>query len=149
MDEQVRRISASFKGRKDELIPFLQQVQSECGYLSNEAMLEISRFTGVPESRVYAVATFYAQFRFSPIGKNHISVCRGTACYVRGAPRIQEEIEKQLEIKEGETTPDMKYSLETVACIGACGLSPCIMINKKVEANLTPKRVAELFVKNG
>jgi len=149
MDERLNGIFSSFQGRKDELIPILQRVQSEYGYLSHEAMLEVSRFTGVTESRVYAVATFYAQFRFAPIGKNHISVCRGTSCYVRGASRIQEEIEKHLEIKEGETSPDMKYSLETVACIGACGLSPCIMINKKVKANLTPKKVAELFVKNG
>ena len=70
-------------------------------------------------------------------------VCRGTSCHVRGAPRILEEIEKQLGIKEGETTPDLEYSLETVACIGACGLSPCVMINQKVEAKLTPKKVAE------
>ena len=146
MDERMSRIFSSFNGEKDELIPILQRVQSECGYLSEEAMLDIFQFTGVPESRGYAVATFYAQFRFTPIGRNHILVCRGTACYVRGAPRIQEEIEKHLEIHEGETTPDLKYSLETVACIGACGLSPCIMINKKVEANLTPKKVAELLV---
>ncbi|MDP2983634.1 MAG: NADH-quinone oxidoreductase subunit NuoE [Candidatus Latescibacter sp.] len=143
----MSRIFSSFNGKKDELIPILQRIQSECGYLSDEAMLGTAAFTGVPESRVYAVATFYAQFRFTPIGKNHILVCRGTACYVRGAPLIQEEIEKHLEIHEGETTPDLKYSLDTVACIGACGLSPCIMINKKVEANLTPKKVAELFSK--
>ena len=107
----------------------------------------MARFAGVPESRVYAVATFYAQFRFTPIGKNHVMVCRGTACHVRGAPRILEEVEKHLGIKEGETTPDLEYSLETVACIGACGLSPCMMTNKKVEANLTPKKVAKLFAK--
>ena len=147
MDERMSKILSSFKGEKDELIPILQRVQSEYGYLSEEAMLDIFQFTGVPESHGYAVATFYAQFRFTPIGKNHILMCRGTACYVRGAPRIQEEIEKHLEIHEGETTSDLKYSLETVACIGACGLSPCIMINKKVEANLTPKKVAELLVK--
>jgi NADH:ubiquinone oxidoreductase subunit E len=76
-------------------------------------------------------------------------VCRGTSCHVRGAPRILQEIEKQLGIKEGETTPDREYSLETVACIGACGLSPCITINKRVEAKTTPKRVAELLRKAG
>jgi len=127
------------------LIPILQDVQAELGYLPEDAMLAISRFTGVPESQVYAVATFYAQFRFSPIGRNHVMVCRGTACHVRGAPRILEKIEKELGIKEGETTGDLEYSLETVACIGACGLSPCITINKQVEAKMTPKRVTELM----
>ena len=142
-------IFASYRGKRDELIPILQQVQEQYGYLPQEAMLEIARFTGVPEAQVYAVATFYAQFRFTPIGKTHVMVCRGTSCHVRGAPRILEQIEKQLHIKEGETSPDLQYSLETVACIGACGLSPCIMVNKKVEAKLTPKKVAELFGKAG
>jgi NADH-quinone oxidoreductase subunit E len=129
------------------LIPILQRVQQEFGYLREEDLLRIARFIGVPESQVFAVATFYAQFRFTPIGKKHVMVCRGTACHVRGAPRILQEIERQLGIKEGETTPDLEYSLESVACIGACGLSPCIMINKKVAAKLTPKKVAQVLRK--
>jgi NADH-quinone oxidoreductase subunit E len=141
-------ILASYKGKKEELIPILQQVQGEVGYLSQEAMREVAKFTGIPESQVYAVATFYAQFRFTPIGKKHIVVCRGTSCHVRGASRILDALEKQLGIKEGETTPDLEYSLETVACIGACGLSPCIMVNKKVYAKMTPKKVAKLFMRN-
>ena len=148
MIETLKTIFSSCKRTKDQLIPILQKVQSEFGYLSEEAMAEIAKFINMPESQVYAVATFYAQFRFTPIGRNHVMVCRGTACHVRGAPRILEEIERQLGIKEGETTSDMKYSLETVACIGACGLSPCIMINKKVEAKLTPKKLAEIFGKD-
>ena len=148
-EENLKEFFLSYEGEKDELIPILQQVQEEFGYLPEQAMLKIARFTGVPESRVYAVATFYAQFRLTPIGRNHVMVCRGTACHVRGAPRILEEIEKQLGIKEGETRSDMEFSLETVACIGACGLSPCIMINKKVEAKMTLKKVADLFAKSG
>ncbi len=140
-------VLASYQGKPDELIPILQAVQEQFGYLSEQAMLEVARFTGVPESGVHAVATFYAQFRFTPIGRTHVTVCRGTSCHVRGAPGILEAIEKQLGIKEGETTPDREYSLETVACIGACGLSPCLMANKKVEAKMTPKKVAELFAK--
>lgn len=143
MEERLKAILSSFEGRKHELIPILQQVQREFGYLQPEAMLAIARFVGVPESLVYAVATFYAQFRFTPIGKKHVMVCRGTSCHVRGAPRILQEIERQLGIKEGETTPDLEYSLETVACIGACGLSPCIMVNNQVEAKLTPQKAAE------
>jgi NADH-quinone oxidoreductase subunit E len=138
-------IFASFGGKREELIPILQRVQEEFGYLPENAMFEIARFARVPESAVYAVATFYAQFRFTPIGKNHIMVCRGTACHVRGAPRILEKLQKQLGIDEGETTEDGEFSLETVACIGACGLSPCITINKQVEAKMTPKRVTELL----
>ena len=147
MEAQLEKVFSSYEGRRDELIPLLQDVQEELGYLPEEAMLAIGRFTGVPESGVYSVATFYAQFRFAPIGRNHVMVCRGTACHVRGAPRILEEIEHQLGIKEGETSDDLEYSLETVACIGACGLSPCIMTNKKVAAKLTPKKVAKLFRK--
>lgn len=147
MEKQLNSILSSYQGKKEELIPILQQVQEEIGYLPEQAMLEIARFTRVPESKVYAIATFYAQFRFTPIGRNHIMVCRGTACYVRGAPRILESVEKQLGIKEGETTEDMEYSLETVACIGACGLSPCLMVNKKVKAKMTPKKVMEWLEK--
>ena len=143
MDQRLEAIFSSFDGKQDELIPVLQRVQEEYGYLPEETMLEIARFMRVPESQVYAVATFYAQFRFAPIGRKHVMVCRGTACYVQGAPRILEAIEQHLGIKEGETTEDLEYSLETVACIGACGLSPCIMTNKKVEAKLTPKKVAK------
>lgn len=145
VSRRTREICESFPSCREGLIPILQQVQAEFGYLPREAMLAVAEFARVPESQVYAVATFYAQFRFKPIGKKHVMVCRGTACHVRGAPRVLDAIEKKLGIKEGETTPDLSYSLETVACIGACGLSPCIMVNKKVEANLTPKKAAELF----
>ncbi len=147
MDPRLESIFAKFNGNQDEIIPLLQSVQNEYGYLPEESMLEIARFTKMPESRVYGVATFYAQFRFTPMGENRIMVCRGTACHVKGVTKILEEIERVLKIKEGETTPDGKYSLETVACIGCCSLAPCVMINKKVEAKLTPKKVAKLFKK--
>jgi len=145
MKKRLSKILSAYKGTEDELIPILQKTQEELGYLSEDAMLAIAKFLNLPESRVYAVATFYAQFRFMPIGKKHIMACRGTACYVKGIPRILEEIEKVLGIKEGEATPDMEYSLETVACIGACGLSPCLMINKEVKAKVTLEKVKELF----
>ena len=149
MKKRLKTILLSYKGKKCELIPILQRVQSEFGYLSDYAMLEIAKFIHMSGSYVYGVASFYAQFRFTPIGKKHVMVCRGTSCHVRGAPRILEKVKEHLGIKEGETTPDMEYSLETVACIGACGLSPCIMINKKVFARMTPKKVAQIFSKGG
>ena len=147
MKEQLDTVLSCYEGQGHELIPILQRVQREFGYLHEDAMRRIARFIRVPESQVYAVATFYAQFRFTPIGRKHVMVCRGTACYVRGAPRILQEIEKQLGIKEGETTADLEYTLDTVACIGACGLSPCIMINTQVEAKATPRKVAALLRK--
>lgn len=147
--ECLDSVLSPFEGKQEELIPILQRVQEQFGYLPQNAMFEIARFARVPESAVYAVATFYAQFRFTPIGKTHIMVCRGTACHVRGATRIMEALENQLGIKEGETTEDLEYTLDSVACIGACGLSPCIMANKKVEAKLTPKKVAKLFKRSG
>jgi NADH:ubiquinone oxidoreductase subunit E len=145
VEQVLDAVFAGFRGTRDELIPLLQRVQEGLGYLPEEAMLRIARFLRIPESAVYAVATFYAQFRFTPMGRRHVMVCRGTACHVRGATRILEAFENHLGIKEGETTPDGEYSLETVACIGACGLSPCVMTNKKVQARLTPRKVAELF----
>ena len=146
-EDTTDAIFSSFEGKAEELIPILQRVQEEFGYLSEESMLDIARFTRVAESRVYAVATFYAQFRFTPIGRTHVMVCRGTACHVRGAARVLSGVEEQLGIKEGETSDDLEYTLETVACIGACGLAPCIMTNKKVEAKITPKKLAKLFPK--
>lgn len=147
MNAEIQEILGHYQGKQEEIIPILQQVQERLGYLPQESMGQIARFTKVPESSVFAVATFYAQFRFTPRGKKHIMVCRGTACHVNGAPRVLEEIVEQLGICEGETSEDLSYSLETVACIGACSLAPCIMIDKEVEAKITKKKVAELFRK--
>jgi len=145
MDKQLVEAFSSFDGKEEELIPILQKVQDITGFLSDDSIMEIARFTRVPVSSVFGVATFYAQFRFKPRGETHILVCRGTACHVKGVPRILEEIENQLGIKEGETSVDRKYSIESVACIGACSLAPCVMVNGKVEANLTPQKIRKLF----
>jgi len=149
MSAGLTEIFSSYEGRRYELIPILQKVQETYGYLPEESIVAIARFARIPEASVYAVATFYAQFRFTPIGRNHIMVCRGTACHVRGAPRILEKLQEELGIEEGETTEDQEFSLETVACIGACGLSPCITVNKEVEAKMTPKRVTEIVGQRG
>ena len=145
MQKSLKTVFSSYDGRQRELIPILQTIQEEFGFLSEQAISEIARFTGAPESRVYSVATFYTQFRFTPIGRNHIMVCRGTACHVRGAPEILEELERQLGIKEGEITPDMEFSLETVACIGACGLAPNMVINRDTYGHLTKKKISEII----
>lgn len=144
--EKVKQADFSlFSGSQEELIPLLQKVQRDEGFISDDSMQRIADFAGVPLSKVYGVATFYAQFRFTPKGKKHIMVCRGTACHVKGAKRVQEEIESQLGINEGETSHDLEYSLENVACIGACSLAPCIMVNNDVEAKLSADKVRKIF----
>ena len=147
MLEKYDKIFTKFKGKGEELIPILQKTQEKFGFLSEESMSAIAKFLKIPESKVFGVATFYAQFRFKPKGKNHIMLCRGTACHVKGAPRILEEIENNLGIKEGETSADLEYSIESVACIGACSLAPCITVNEKVHADLTPQKIENLFKK--
>lgn len=147
MEARLATIFSNYEGKREEVIPLLQAVQNEYSYLPENAMVEIADFTHVPDSQIYAVATFYAQFRFEPRGENHVMVCRGTACHVSGAARVLEDIEEALGIKEGETSEDLSHSLETVACIGACSLAPCVMINKKVEAKMDKKKVQALFGK--
>lgn len=113
----------------DDLIPILQDIQNKDGYLSEEAVREVSSFLHLPASRIFGVATFYNQFRFIPTGKYHIAVCRGTACHVLGSATVLSELEKKLKIKAGNTTRNGLFSIEVVACIGACGLAPVISIN--------------------
>ncbi len=138
-------IARKFAGRPDELIPLLQFVQEEIGYLPENVLCEIARLTKVPTASVFGIATFYAQFRLHPVGKHVIRVCRGTACHVRGGARILREVEKQLGIKPGESTPDLKYALETVACIGACALAPTMVISNDTYGQMTTRKVAEIL----
>lgn len=121
----------------DDLIPILQDIQTDEGFLSEASVREVANFLKLPTSRVYGVATFYNQFRFSPTGKYNISVCRGTACHVLGSATVLEELEKQLKVKAGDTTRDGLFSIEVVACIGACGLAPVISINGEFHAKVT------------
>jgi NADH-quinone oxidoreductase subunit E len=147
MEYSLSEILSSYKGAQGELIPILQKVQTEFGYLPEEAMNKVAEFCRVAESKIFGIASFYAQFRFVPLGRTQVTACRGTACHVGGAPQIIAEVKRQLGIEEGETTPDLEYSLETVACIGCCALAPCLVINGKVESKMTPKKVKKLFTK--
>jgi NADH-quinone oxidoreductase subunit E len=112
-------------------------------------MAEIADYTRVPASDIYGVATFYAQFRFTPTGENLVSICRGTACHVRGAPRIFEEVTDQLGLEGEGTTEDMKYTVETVACVGCCALAPVMTINEEVHGDLTKQKVRKLIEPKG
>ena len=145
LTEKVNGILSSFTGNKAELIPILQQIQQVFGYLPDDAMSQIADFVDVPECSIYGVATFYAQFKFVPVGRNVIKVCRGTGCYVKGAPRLLDEIEAKLGIKDGETTPDMEYTLETVACFGSCALAPVVVVNDRVYGNVTVEKIREIL----
>jgi NADH-quinone oxidoreductase subunit E len=145
MEVKVDEILAGFNGDKSEVIPILQKTQQIFGYLPQEAMKRIASFVKVPECTLFGVATFYTQFKLKPTGKNIVTVCRGTACHVKGGARILKEIEKRLGIKPGQNTSDMEYTLETVACIGACAIAPNITINNEVHGDMTAKKVAELL----
>ena len=147
IQERMNEILPTYEGRQDELIPVLQQVQQTFGYLPELAMKRIANFLKLPESTVFGVGTFYAQFKLVPTGRNIIKVCRGTACHVRGSAQILAEIEKQLRIGAGGTTPDLEYSLETIACFGSCALAPVVVINNKVHGRMTVTKVGEILNK--
>ena len=149
LKEQLDEILSHYSGEKGDLIPILQEAQGRFRYLPPEVMLEIARFLRIPEGTVFGVSTFYAQFKFAPTGKRIVKVCRGTACHVRGAPRILREVERRLGIRPGETTEDWEYTLETVACIGACALAPTMTVDKETHGQMTTKKVTGVFGERG
>jgi NADH-quinone oxidoreductase E subunit len=132
-------------GKRDSLIPILQEVQELKGYLSHDVIVRIGRHLNLPPSKVYGVATFYNQFRFQAPGKFHIQLCRGTACHVKGSLAVLDAVKRQLKLEPGQTGRDGLFSLEVVACIGACGLAPVISVNGEFHARMTPERVAEVL----
>jgi NADH-quinone oxidoreductase subunit E len=129
----------------DDLIPILQQIQNEYGYLPKEVLVEMGKRTGIPASRIFGVTTFYEQFHLEPRGRHTIKCCRGTACHVRGGPKIAEQIKLQLDIEPGETTNDMRFTFETVACLGTCFLAPVVMVDKDYYGHLQPKDIKDIL----
>ncbi|MEW5844669.1 MAG: NADH-quinone oxidoreductase subunit NuoE [Bacteroidota bacterium] len=140
-----------YKGKKGNLIPLLQGVQAIYGYIPRSAFERLSDETGLTLSDMYGVATFYAQFRLSPVGKHIIKVCHGTACHVQGADSISTALKEALKVTDGETTPDKLFTLETVACLGCCSLAPVMMIDEetygKLTGNSAVKIVKEIKIK--
>ena len=130
---------------RDALIPILQEVQENQGYLSREAVVRIGKHLNLPTTKIFGVATFYNQFRFQPKGKYHVTVCRGTACHVKGSNRVLEMAQKLLKLKPGQTSRDRLFSLETVACMGACGLSPVMNLNGEFYAKVTPQKLVKII----
>ena len=129
----------------NDLIPILQQIQHAYGYLPRPVLMEMSRRTGIAASQIYGVTTFYEQFHLEPRGRHTIRCCRGTACHVKGGPKISEEIERTIGVEAGGTTEDMRFTFETVACLGTCFLAPVIMVNNDYYGHLTASRIEEIL----
>ena len=145
MEERLSAVLSPYEGRKDALIPMLQKVQEELGYLPEEAMMAIAKFTGTPESHVYGVATFYAQFYFSRRGRNQTKICTGTACHVKGAARVKDAFERELGLACGMTSEDYEHSLETVACVGSCALAPVVVVNEHVHGQVETGKIDKIL----
>jgi len=142
---QIKEVCAQFNNTESELINVLHQVQHRLGYLPAEVQELIAQELNMSAAKVYGVVTFYSFFTMLPQGENPISVCMGTACYVRGAEQVLDEFKRQLKIEVGETTADGKFSLNALRCVGACGLAPVVMIGEQVHGRLAPTDVKKIL----
>lgn len=144
-EKELKSFISEHKNDKGPLIMIMQEAQRIYGYLPMEVQEMISKGLNIPMEKVYEVATFYAQFNLVPRGKYHISVCLGTACYVKGSQKVLDAIEQKLNIKSGECTTDRKFSLDSCRCLGACGLAPVMKVNDEVFGKLTPDKVPQIL----
>ena len=147
----IEELVESYPKGRDGLIPILQGVQSQEGYLSEESVEAVAQATGVSINEIFGVATFYTQFRFRPPGEHSICVCQGTACHVRGSGQVLKEFEQRLGVRAGETTADGKFDLETVACVGCCALSPVVVIDGEPNVRMAPAKAQSMIaeIRNG
>ncbi len=146
---KIEPILQRFGNEKGALIPVLQEAQAIYGYLPKEALVRVSEAMKIPLSRIYGVVTFYAQFYLTPRGRHTVRVCRGTACHVRGGRSVLNVVKDSLGIEDGETTEDLQFSLETVACLGTCFLAPVMMVDRSYYGKLTPERVPSILERFG
>ncbi len=145
IQDEVEGILRSYRGERSETLQILQDIQKRFGYLPEQAMRQVAAFVDLPESRVYSIATFYSQFKLVPTGRNVIKVCVGNACRARGGGRLLKEVQKRLGIRPGESTPDLEYALETVACLGACSVAPAVVVNEETFGQVTPEKLPEVL----
>jgi NADH:ubiquinone oxidoreductase subunit E len=143
--DEIAKIITRYRGQRWALIPLLQEIQDSCGYIPPEAIGSVADATGMFPAQVQGVISFYSQLHTEPRGKHVVTVCRGTACYVRGGRTILKVVKEQLGIEEGETTQDLEYTLETVACIGVCALAPNMTVGETTYGSLNPKKVAQIL----
>jgi NADH-quinone oxidoreductase subunit E len=143
--DKLQPIIDRYKNGQGTLIAVLQDISQAYGYLPEDILREVSRQIEVPVSRFYSLATFYRSFRLEPMGKNHVCVCVGTACHVRGAARLVDTLERELAIRSGQTTEDGRVTLETVACVGACAMGPLVVVNGSYHGNMDQKKLGRLI----
>lgn len=149
MKQKVTQIIQKYNSDKGFLVPILQDVQKEFNYLPREALSAVGTVLNLPMSRIYEVATFYKAFHLSPRGRHQLSLCLGTACHVRGAPLIQDNIERALDIKAGETSDDLEFTFETVNCLGACALGPILVVDEEYQGQVTLSKTNKMLKKLG
>jgi NADH-quinone oxidoreductase subunit E len=149
MEAKIKEIVSRYDAKEGFLVPILQDVQKELNYLPQDALTEVGKQLQVPISRVFEVATFYKAFSLTPRGKHHMCLCMGTACHVRGASLIENHIERTLDIKSGETTPDLEFTFETVNCLGACALGPILTVNDKYHGQMSIGKTNKIFKELG
>ena len=145
LEKEIKKILEKYTEEKDNLIPILNDIQVEYGYIPQIAQKKISEYLNIPMAEIYGVITFYSRFSLKPKGKYVISVCIGTACFVKGSEKIMERLKERLKIKEGETTPDGKFSIDSTRCVGACGIAPVFTVNGEVYGRATIKKLDEVL----
>jgi NADH-quinone oxidoreductase subunit E len=138
-------ITRGFQGEHSELVPVLQRAQAELGYLSPDIVHRIARWLKISENEVFGVATFYAQFRFTPPGRHRLRVCLGTACHVKGGVQMLQTLERRLGVEAGQTTPDGEYDLERVACLGCCALAPVFTLDETIYGQMSVLKLQEIL----
>lgn len=147
LTKEMEEILNRYPKQKDSLIAILNEVQEKYGYIPKQCQMEISKYLNIPMAEIYGVITFYSRFTTTPKGKYNIAVCLGTACFVKGSQSILDRLKERLKISGGETTPDGKFSIDEVRCVGACGLAPVFMVNDEVYGNATVKMLDEVLDK--
>ena len=143
--EFMKKLCSEYSQEKDNLIQMLNEVQEHFGYIPKEAQQELSEYLGIPMAEIYGVITFYSRFSLKPKGKYNISVCMGTACFVKGSQKILDRLLDRLKIEVGETTPDGKFSIEETRCVGACGLAPVFTVNGEVYGKATVQKLDQVL----
>ena len=147
VETRLAPIVEKYRGKEGIAIPLLADVQREIGYVAEEAVEYVGVKLGIPAAELFGVATFYAMFRFQPQGKHVVRLCRGTACHVQGSGLIADHLERFLRVKDGETTPDLMFTLQCVACLGCCSLAPVMMVGDDVHGRLTPEKAVGVLEK--
>lgn len=143
--KEVQEIMTPYKEEKDNLIPILNEIQEKYGYIPKIAQMEVSKYLKIPMAEIFGVITFYSRFTLEPKGKYNISVCLGTACFVKGSQAILDRLKERLKLEEGKTSVDGKFSIDTTRCVGACGIAPVFTVNDEVYGHATVKKLDEVL----